>query len=103
MSLLDVNTIGLRTLADDCRSRAIEVEATTLRQAVGLTGQATASAVDAVNADVDVAAHALAGRLLSNAAKLTQASTVFGVNEVQSAARPHDQLRHPLLQPGRRA
>ena len=87
MGLLKADCAGLAQLAADCRSRGGAIEAASVADDVGEGWQATAVAVDAANADVTLAAQAMAARMQDTAANLTTAGRQYALTDNQSAAQ----------------
>jgi hypothetical protein len=86
MGLLDTNWAGLEQLAADCESRGIQLAAAPVFAPVGVWWQGTAAAVNAADADVTLAAQAIAARMHDTAARLESAGGHYAVTERRSAA-----------------
>ena len=83
VGLLDVNTAGLQALATNCRGWSAELTPTTPPTA-GSSLQPSAAAVSSIHAEAALAGEALAARMHSTAAKLTDAGAQYGANEAES-------------------
>jgi hypothetical protein len=79
-----VDPAGLETLASSCEAQAAAVRGTAGVPEVGGGFQATSAAVRLVHADVDTAAHTIAGRLDATAAA-TSAATGYDQTDISSA------------------
>ncbi|WP_431237437.1 hypothetical protein ACQ86B_22205 [Mycolicibacterium aichiense] len=83
MGLLDVNTAGLQALAANCSAWSAELVAPT--PSVTPSAQPSAAAVNTVHAEAAMAGKALAARMQSTAAKLSEAGAQYAANEAESA------------------
>jgi len=88
MGVLKASAAGLQQHAAACATAAGELE-TTAPPVSGLSGQATAVAVQALHADVGAAAAALVARMEATAAKVAEAARSYEQHEVGAA----DELR----------
>lgn len=80
-----VDPAGLAALASSCDAQAAAVRGTAGIPQVGSGFQATSAAVKLVHADVDTAAHMIAGRLDGTAAAATSAATGYDQTDISSA------------------
>ncbi|MBY0388252.1 MAG: hypothetical protein K2X56_09160 [Mycobacterium pseudokansasii] len=82
---LRVDSGGLQTMATRWGAAAGELNATVAPTGLGLSGQASAVAVDGAHADVTAFSAALAARVIARAAHVVEADTRYVANETDSA------------------
>jgi hypothetical protein len=81
-----VDPVGLATLTSSCEAQAAAVRGTAGIPEVGSGFQATSAAVRLVHADVDTAAHVIAGRLDATATAATSAVTGYDQTDISSGS-----------------
>jgi len=87
MTLLDVSTPGLRTLAAACESWSTEIAGLPAPDAVPASVQATTAAVGAIDTNVHLSATSMAARMNNTAAKLRNAGRDYLAGDLAAAAR----------------
>lgn len=90
MSLLRVDPLGLKCLANACTSWSAEVAATGTPSAADGSIQATAAAVNTVHAQAESAGSMLSARLIAIAAGLSMAASAHTAREAAATTAIDD-------------
>jgi hypothetical protein len=85
MQQLRIDTAGLQAMATRWAASVGELHATLAPAGLGLSCQASASAVNAAHADITAFTAALAARVGTRAAHVAEADTRYVANEAHSA------------------
>lgn len=86
MTLFEVTTAGLGTLADQCRAWSSGVAVASTPGVPAAEGRASATAVAAIHSRVGLGGETLSSRMGATAGKLTSAADAYTVHDDESAA-----------------